>query len=482
ILEGLDGAEVLVDPDRPKNGLPRIAALAYSHFVLGDLRQGEEAGRRNFILISATVNPHLPHTRERGDVADSTMPQAENVGGLAGARIVLGVSGGIAAYKAADLCSKLVQVGASVDVVLTQGALRFLQPLVFNAITRRPVHTASSGDWTPESAGHVTLAHDADALAVVPATAHTIARLALGLADDLLGTIAHSTRTPLLLAPAMEHNMWHHPAIQGHLETLRSRGALVVGPGAGRLASGMIGDGRLAPIEDLVGAVRLALGRSGPLAGRRVVVTAGPTHEPLDPVRYLGNRSSGRMGFALAQQLLDRGASVDLVAGPTALPRPYGANVTPVETAEEMLDATAAAVEHADALIMTAAVADFRPSVQSPQKIKKQAGQEPFILSLVRNPDILASIEKPGLIKIGFAAETEDIIANAEAKLRAKRTAMIVANDAESTIGNHRSTATILRPDSPPEVLPDLSKEALAFRLADELVNLLEDRSGERRP
>ncbi len=408
----------------------------------------------------------------------TTTRETGSVGVLAAAKIVLGVAGGIAAYKAADLSSKLVQAGARVDVVLTPGALRFLQPLVFNAITRRPVHTSAWEPWTADAAGHVSLAHGADVLLVAPATANTIAHLALGLADDLLGTIALSTRAPLLLAPAMEHNMWHHPAVQAHLATLRARGALVVGPDAGRLASGLVGDGRLAPVEHIVGALRLLLGRAGPLAGARVVVTAGPTHEPLDPVRFLGNRSSGRMGFAIAQQLLDRGAAVHLVVGPTPLPLPYGAEVTPVETANEMLAATRGAVEGADVLVMTAAVADFRPAVTATQKIKKQAGQDTLDLPLVRNPDILATIDRPGLIKIGFAAETENLVANAEAKLRAKGLAMIVANDATATIGSPTSTATFLRRDRPARPLPDLPKDDLASLIADELVALLHAQHG----
>ncbi|HET7092091.1 MAG TPA: bifunctional phosphopantothenoylcysteine decarboxylase/phosphopantothenate--cysteine ligase CoaBC, partial [Thermomicrobiales bacterium] len=235
---------------------------------------------------------------------------------IAGANIVLGVTGGIAAYKAADLASRLVQAGATVDVILTAGGAEFVRPLTFSALTRRPVRTDLFAPWLAAEAGHVSLAAAADALVVAPATADVIARLALGLADDYLGAVALAVTAPLVVAPAMEHHMLHHPAVADHLATLERRGATIVPPGHGRLASGAIGDGRLAPIESIVGAIRAALGRNGPLAGRTVVVTAGGTHEPIDPVRFIGNRSSGQMGYAIAEEARDRGASVVLVAGP----------------------------------------------------------------------------------------------------------------------------------------------------------------------
>src|SRR5579884_62012 len=315
---------------------------------------------------------------------------------LASGRIVLAVTGGIAAYKAADLASKLVQAGARVDVILTAGAREFIQPLTFQAITKRPVHTSVFEGWSEAAFGHVTLAQEADALVVAPATANAIAKLALGLADDMLGTVALATSAPLVVAPAMEHGMFHHPATQAHLATLRERGATIVGPETGRLASGQHGDGRLAPTEAIVGAIRLVLGRGGALAGKRLVVTAGGTQEPLDPVRFLGNRSSGTMGFALAQAALERGAAVTLVTGPTALTPPVGAAV---RTAREMQEAVARAIVDADALLMAAAVADFRPAAPSAGKIKKQPGQETMALTLVRNPDILAGVERSRLVK-----------------------------------------------------------------------------------
>ena len=396
---------------------------------------------------------------------------------IASARLVLGVSGGIAAYKSADLASQLVQAGGQVDVVMTSGAQEFVRPLTFQAITKRPVHSEVFEAWTETSFGHVTLAAEADLLIVAPASANTLARLALGFADDMLGAVALSTQAPLLLAPAMEHGMYHHPATQAHLATLRTRGAKIVGPESGRLASGYQGDGRLAAAERIVGAVRAVLGRDGPLAGKRLVVTAGGTREPLDPVRFLGNRSSGLMGYALAQAAIDRGGAVTLVTGPTHLPVPYGAEVVRVETAEEMCAAVHRAVPGADALVAVAAVADFRPVAVSAQKIKKQAGQETMTIELARTPDILASVDQPGLVKVGFAAETEDLVENARAKLEAKKLAMVIANDAAATIGNPDSRAVIVRRGVPPEQMSTMSKSELAEAIIDRLLPLLAGRS-----
>ena len=399
---------------------------------------------------------------------------------LDGARIVLGVSGGIAAYKAADLASRLVQAGGMVDVVLTRGAEAFVTPLTFQALTRRRVHHDVFEPWDESSAGHISLARDADILLVAPASANTIARLALGLADDLLGTVALSTVAPLLLAPAMEHGMLHHPATQGNLATLLGRGASQVGPESGRLASGAVGDGRLAPTEAILGAARAVLGRNGPLAGRRLVITAGGTREPLDPVRYLGNRSSGTMGFALTQAALDRGAEVTLVAGPTSLTPPWGARFVPVETAAEMEAAVRSAVEDADALVMAAAVADFRPERPSARKLKKSPGTAVPEISLARTPDILAGVSRPGLVKVGFAAETEDLVANAASKLAAKGLQLVVANDAVETIDRPDSAATLVSPDSPPESLPRLPKPALAALVVEHLGHLLKKNAASR--
>lgn len=392
---------------------------------------------------------------------------------LNGARITLGVSGGIAAYKAADLASKLVQGGATVDVILTAHATEFIQPLTFQAITKQPVHTGVFEGWREDWFGHISLAHASNALLIAPATANTIAKLAAGIADDMLGSVALSLTAPLIIAPAMEHQMWHHPATQANLATLRARGATIVGPETGRLASGEFGDGRLVQPEYILGALRQVLGLNGALAGRRIVVSAGGTHEPLDPVRYLGNRSSGLMGYAIAQSAIDQGAHVTLVSGPTLLKPPYGSHFVSVQTADEMAGAVRDACDDADVLIMAAAVADYRPADTRTSKIKKGDPNEPTSIELVRNPDILASIDRPGLIKIGFAAETDDLIANATDKLKRKGLAMIVANDAVKTIGSDLSTATFVLPYGEPEELPLLDKAAVADAILERVAKLL---------
>ena len=293
---------------------------------------------------------------------------------LAGKRVVLGVCGSIAAFKAAQLCSTLVQAGAEVDVILTKAAREFVTPLTFQSLTRRPVYGDLYGDVAANpslSSAHVDVGMHADVMVVCPATATTIARLAHGLADDMLACTALVSRAPLVVAPAMNVAMWEHPATQANLATLLGRGAVQVGPEFGRLAEGVVGMGRLASLDDVIGATRAALGRGGPLAGRRVVVTAGGTHEPIDPVRYVGNRSSGKMGYALAEAARDAGAAVTLVSGPVSLGRPWGVTVLPVQTARQMADATLGACEGANLLIMAAAVADYRPEVEAERKLKR---------------------------------------------------------------------------------------------------------------
>lgn len=395
------------------------------------------------------------------------------MGALADKSIALGVSGGIAAYKAAALASMLVQLGARLDVILTDSARQFIQPLTFSAITHRPVHTDPFTAWDGEFSGHVTLAERTDLLIVAPATANTIARIALGLADDLVSLVALSTRAPLLVAPAMEHGMYHHPATRQHLQTLAARGAAIVGPEPGRLASGATGDGRMAAPESILATARQILGQNRLLAGKNVVITAGGTQEPLDPVRYVGNRSSGRMGYALANAARLAGAEVILITGPSSLSAPPGVEKVDVVTALQMQNAVEKSIVGADLLIMAAAVADFRPEQLSTTKIKKEEFQQHFDIRLVRNPDILAGIDQPGLIKVGFAAETDDLVENAERKLAAKGLSMIVANDAEATIGAEDSEATLLFADRPPRQLSRMSKEALASEIIDAAASLL---------
>jgi phosphopantothenoylcysteine decarboxylase/phosphopantothenate--cysteine ligase len=389
-------------------------------------------------------------------------------------RVVLGVSGGIAAYKAADLASKLTQAGAQVDVIMTESAQKFVTPLTFSALTHRPVRTDVFADWLGEDTGHVGLAHDASILVVAPATAHTIARLALGLSDDLLSAVYLSTRAPVLIVPAMESGMYRHPATQEHIETLRSRGAVVMEPGEGHLASGATGVGRMPEVPEIVAAIRRTLGMNGALAGRRVVVTAGGTQEPIDPVRFVGNGSSGKMGYSIAEEAYYAGAEVTLISGPVGLQPPHGVEFVGVTTALSMEAAVREVVQEADALVMAAAVADYAPAEVSEQKIKKTG--DTLKLTLARNPDILgnlAEMELPGLVRVGFAAETQDLVRNAHEKLERKRLDMIVANDAVASIGSDESALTLIRRGGAVEELPPMPKRESAGIIVARIADML---------
>lgn len=360
---------------------------------------------------------------------------------LAEKRIVLGVTGSIAAYKAATIASQLTQAGALVDVIMTGAAARFVTPLTFQALTGRPVYTSM---WETDSPGglgthiaHIKLAHQADLLLIAPITANTIAQIALGLADDLLSVTALAARCPLIIAPAMDAGMYENPATQAHVQALRERGAYIAGPAVGRMASGLEGLGRFIEPDEVIGHCRMVLGReTGGLAGRRVVVSAGPTRETLDPVRFLSNHSSGKQGFAIAQAAVDAGAAVTLISGPVGLPTPVGASRIDVESALEMRDAVldqATGEAQADVLIMAAAVADFRPAEASAHKIKKETGAAAGMgIELARNPDILSEVagqERRPRITVGFAAESQDVVTNAQAKLARKKLDAIIAND-----------------------------------------------------
>lgn len=383
-------------------------------------------------------------------------------------RIVLGVTGGIAAYKIADLASKLTQADALVDVVMTEAAQRFISPLTFQALTHRKVRTDLYADWLGEDTGHVGLAHNADLLVVAPATANTIARMALGLSDDLLCAVYLSTRAPVLVVPAMESGMFTHPATQEHLKILESRGATVLQPAEGHLASGASGVGRLPEVPEIVAAIKRVLGRHGILGGKKVVVTSGGTQEPLDPVRYVGNRSSGRMGFALAEAAYNEGAEVTLIVGSTAVAPPYGVSVIQANTARDMEMVVRDAVRDADVLIMAAAVADYAPLEISEHKIKKTG--ENLTITLGRNPDILgnlASENLPHLVRVGFAAETDNLLENAQDKLTRKKLDMIVANDAVSSIGSEASALTLIWPEGKMERLPPMPKDQSAQRIIE---------------
>lgn len=402
------------------------------------------------------------------------------MGPLFGKRIVLGISGSIAAYKAADLASRLTQEGARVDTILTAAAARFVSPLTFRSVTGRPAHTDLWGEEAHVL--HVSLGHEADLLLVAPASADLMAKLAHGLADDLLTVSALAARCPLVLCPAMDAGMWEHAATRANVETLKGRGAVFIGPVEGRMASGLSGTGRLVEPEEIVGRVRTLLGgSSGPLAGRIIVVSAGPTQEPIDPVRFVGNRSSGRQGFAIARAALDRGARVILVAGPTSLPTPSGAERVDVVTALEMRKAVLEASKKADALLMAAAVADFSPESPAGAKLKKGAKGR-LSLSLVATPDILAEAgarrKKTGRpqVLVGFAAETGDPSREARRKLAAKGLDLVVANDVTApgaAFGAATNRVVLIAADGSEERLPLLSKEEVAGAVLDRVVAIL---------
>ncbi len=362
----------------------------------------------------------------------------ENITLLDKKRIVLGATGSISVYKVIDLASKLTQAGALVDVILSESAQEFVTPLAFQAVTGRTVYTGAwkaSAGGLPTHIAHVGLGEGADLLAVIPATANTMAKLANGIADDLLSITALATRCPLLIAPAMDGAMYDHAATQANIHTLVSRGAILIEPEEGRFASGLYGKGRLPETLTLMGHIRNALALRGGLAHRRVVVTAGGTREAIDPVRYVGNRSSGKQGYAIAQAALDAGASVTLITS-AHLPAPVGATIVQVESAQELLNAVLEHTQDADALIMAAAVADFRPQEVSTHKIKKKTGDTNGLsLELERTPDILLEVKQrrtergfPRVV-VGFAAESDDVLANAQSKLEHKGLDLMVAND-----------------------------------------------------
>ncbi len=387
-----------------------------------------------------------------------------------GKHIILGVTGSIAAYKVAELARNLTLGGAIVDVIMTAAAQRFVGAATFQALTGRPV---LADMWAlPEDGvvGHVSLGQHADLLVIAPATANTIARLAAGLCDDLLTTTALATTAPILIAPAMNPHMYEHPATQANLALLRQRGVTILEPAYGRMAEPVIGRGRLPEPAIIEAEIRALLGRTcGPLRGRRVVVTAGGTHEPIDPVRFIGNRASGRMGYAIAAAARDRGASVTLISGPATAQPPAAVTLVRVETALDMQREVVSAIASADLLIMNAAVADFRPAVASEHKIKKGDDEE-LTIRLVRNPDILASIaHRRDLVKIGFAAETHDLLTYAREKLERKGLDMIVANEAVASIGAE-DIQMILIDAQGVERLPQLPKPVAAERLIDVII------------
>jgi phosphopantothenoylcysteine decarboxylase / phosphopantothenate---cysteine ligase len=391
--------------------------------------------------------------------------------------VVLGVTGGIAAYKAVALARDLTLAGASVDVVLSRGALEFVRPLSFEALTGRPAHTSLYPEGDPLL--HIRLARDAECVAVAPATANFLARAAAGMADDLLTATLLATEAPVLLAPAMNDRMYAHPATAASLRRLAGFGYRIAGPAVGPLAWGEgDGPGRMLEPAELLEHVGRVLEGAGALSGRRVVVTAGPTREPIDPVRYVGNRSSGRMGYALAAAAWRRGAEVELVSGPSTLPPPTGVRLTRVETAEEMRRAVAASLPTADLLVMAAAVADFRPAEPAGAKIKKESGAVPEI-RLEPTDDVLRStrgVRPPGCVVVGFALETDRAVENGRRKLEGKGLDLLVVNDATepgAAFEVDTNRVVLLRPGADDEALPLLPKSEVAERILDRVEGLL---------
>lgn len=398
--------------------------------------------------------------------------------------IVLGVTGSIAAYKAVELASKLTQDGVRVDVVMTRSAQEFVTPLTFRSVTQRPVVTEMFDLESEFSIEHVSLAERADLVVIAPATANIIAKLAGGIADDMLCCTILATKATVLVAPAMNVNMYESQVTQENIARLRERGCKFIGPAYGRLASGAWGLGRLAEIDDILGTINQVLGRGGDLAGGRIVVSAGGTQEPIDPVRHIGNRSSGRMGYALAEAARDRGAEVVLVSAPTALAPPVGVEVVQVQTTLQMRDAIAAATAQADALIMAAAPVDYHPKTVAKTKIKKGTGT--IALELVENPDILSEVkgEKGDFIRVGFAAESENMVENAREKLKKKNLDLIAANDITATdsgFGADTNRVVLIDRSGKVTKLPLLPKLEVAHKILDRVVELLPKRRKAKR-
>jgi len=389
--------------------------------------------------------------------------------------VVLGVTGCIGAYKACEVLRELQRREVDVRVVMTAAATRFVTPMTFEALSRHPVFHDQWALGVNGEIRHISLADEAELLLVAPATANILGKFARGIADDALSTLYLATRAPVVVAPAMNVNMLEHPAVGENLAVLRARGVSVVEPGSGYLACGWLGKGRLAEVEEIVEAAMAALSRRRDLEGETVLVTAGPTVEDLDPVRFVSNRSSGKMGYRLAEAARDRGAKVILVSGPASLPRPHGVDVVAVRSAEDMQRAVAASVGKATVVIAAAAVSDYRPAAASPSKVKKTDG--PLTLELVRTPDILEGLGKAkgGRVLVGFAAETEDLLDNAARKLGAKNLDLVVANDVTvpgAGFEAETNAVVILRRDGGRADVPLASKREVAERILDEVVAL----------
>jgi len=392
--------------------------------------------------------------------------------------VVLAVTGSIAVYKMVELARRLVQAGATVQVVMTKSAAEFVTPLTFQALTHRPVEIEMFAMQDERAAGHVAMGRQADVVVVAPATAHVLARLAHGFSDDLVATTVLATSAPVIVAPAMETHMWQNAATQANVAALRARGVSVIDPETGPLASGDIGPGRLASLERIESAIDEAMGLSQGLVGRSVVVTAGPTLEAIDPVRFVSNRSSGKMGYAIAAAARDAGAEVILITGPTALVPPAGVRTFAVESADDMKDAVLAQLPRADAVIMAAAVADYRPVERVTTKLKKKDLGKEMTVRMTENPDLLTAIvaaRRPGTVVVGFKAETGDATAEAGRMLRDKKLDLVVANDvadARSVFGSDEDEVSFVSADGV-ETLPRLKKTEVARRLVSKLAERL---------
>jgi len=396
---------------------------------------------------------------------------------LKGKNIILGVTGGIAVYKAADLASKLTQAGAKLKVVMTKSGTEFVQPMTFEALTGNPVVTEMYGPKAPQGITHITLADAADVVVIAPATANIIAKIASGIADDMLTCIVLATKAPVVIAPAMHNNMYTNPITQENIQKLKKRGFHIIPAAHGRLASGDIGYGRLPDVSEIMGHIQTVLGKKGDFTGKRVVVTAGGTQEAIDPIRFISNRSSGKMGYAVAEAARDRGAQVTLITAPTSLPDPVGVEMVKIKSIVQMRDAVVKAVQKTDILIMSAAGADFIPKTTATQKIKKSdAG---LTLELVKAPDILTEIKDGKFFKVGFKAETQNLVDNAREKLYKTNLDLIVANDVTkegSGFGTDTNEVTIINKKGESEHLPLMTKREVADKILDRVVKLLPKR------
>ena len=395
--------------------------------------------------------------------------------------VLLGITGGIAAYKAAELVSALTKKQVEVRVIMTQNACQFIAPLTLQTLSKAPVVTDTFSRETPWEVEHIALAQRADVAVVAPATANILAKMAHGIADDMLSTTLLAVRCPVVVAPAMNVAMWEHPATQANMTMLRRRGVVQVGPEEGRLACGDVAKGHIAPVEAIVEQIMALLEPKRDLEGKTVLVTAGPTREPIDPVRYITNRSSGRMGYALARRAAERGARVVLVSGPVNIPAPEGVELVKVESTQDMLDAVLARFDACDAVIKAAAPADYRVEHPADQKLKKKAG-EAVSLKLVENADIAKALgqRKTRQVLVVFAAETQNVMENARAKLAKKNADLMVANDVTQPGAGFdvdTNIVTLIPAEGEAKPLPCMSKDQVADRILDEVAAIMAQRA-----